>query len=100
MNDEAIYAWIDGHFQSNQDIIEDFSSAQIKSFLQNQTYLMVFVCKSKHTFYSSIEVGFYFQLNKQTQNTYVRMERVLIIKLFMLLQKMIGLLKESSKENI
>ena len=45
MNDEAIYAWIDGHFQSNQDIIEDFSAAQIKSFLQNQTYLMVFVCK-------------------------------------------------------
>ena len=45
MNDEAIYAWIDGHFQSNQDVIEDFSAAQIKSFLQNQTYLMVFVCK-------------------------------------------------------
>jgi hypothetical protein len=92
MNDEAIYAWIDGHFQSNQDIIEDFSSAQIKSFLQNQTYLMVFVCKSKHTFYTNIQVGFYFQLNKQT-----RIERVLI---FFLIQKMIGLLKESFKINI
>ena len=46
MNSEAIHTWIDGHFQSNQDVIEEFSAAQIKSFLQNQTYLMVFVGKS------------------------------------------------------
>ena len=45
MNDEAIHTWIDALFQSNQDVIEEFSGAQIKSYLQNQTYLMVFVCK-------------------------------------------------------
>lgn len=46
MNEEAIFAWIDKHFQSNQDIIEDYSAGQIKSYLQNQTYLMVLVCKT------------------------------------------------------
>jgi len=45
MNEEAIFGWIDNHFQSNQDIIEDYTAGQIKSYLLNQTYLMVLVCR-------------------------------------------------------
>ena len=45
MNEAMISTWIKGEFESNKDVIEDVSAAQVKLMLDNEQFVMLYVCK-------------------------------------------------------
>ena len=45
MNEAMISTWIKDEFESNKDVIEDLSAAQVSLLLENEQFVMVYVCK-------------------------------------------------------
>ena len=45
MNEAMISTWIKDEFESNKDVIEDLSAAQVDHVLENEQFVMVYVCK-------------------------------------------------------
>ena len=45
MNEAMISTWIKDEFESNKDVIEDLSAAQVAHVLENEQFVMVYVCK-------------------------------------------------------
>ena len=45
MNEAMISTWIKDEFESNKEVIEDLSAAQIRVLLENEQFVMVYVCK-------------------------------------------------------
>ena len=45
MNEAMISTWIKDEFESNKDVIEDLSAAQVTLTLENEQFVMVYVCK-------------------------------------------------------
>ena len=52
MNEEAIRAWVDTELKSNLDVIEDLNKEQIDDLMEENEYVMIYLCKSdKATIY-------------------------------------------------
>ena len=45
MNEAMISTWIKDEFESNKDVIEDLSAAQVSHVLENEQFVMVYVCE-------------------------------------------------------
>ena len=45
MNEAMISTWINDEIESNKDVIEDLSAAQVAHVLENEQFVMVYVCK-------------------------------------------------------
>ena len=45
MNEEAIKEWVDAELKSNLDVIEDLNTEQIHDLLDENEYVMVYLCK-------------------------------------------------------
>lgn len=45
MNEAMISTWIKDEFESNKDVIEDLSAAQVGLLLENEQFVLVYVCK-------------------------------------------------------
>ena len=43
MNEATISTWIKNEFESNKEVIEDLSAAQVKLVLENEQFAMVYV---------------------------------------------------------
>ncbi len=46
MNEENIRIWAEAEYKTNQDVIEDLSTTQIRSLVAENDHVLVFVCKS------------------------------------------------------
>ena len=46
MNEEAIRAWVDAELKSNLDVIEDLNKEQIDDLMEENEYVMIYLCKS------------------------------------------------------
>lgn len=45
MNEEAIREWVDEELKSNLDVIEDLNTEQIHDLMEENEYVMVYLCK-------------------------------------------------------
>ena len=45
MNEEAIREWVDEELKSNLDVIEDLNTEQIHDLMDENEYVMVYLCK-------------------------------------------------------
>lgn len=45
MNEAMISTWIKDEFESNKDVIEDLSAAQVAHVLENEPFVMIYVCE-------------------------------------------------------
>ena len=45
MNEEAIRTWVDSELKSNLDVIEDLNQEQIHDLMDENEYVMVYLCK-------------------------------------------------------
>ena len=45
MNEERILQWAEYEFKTNKEVIEDVSAQQVRSLLEENDYVMVFLCK-------------------------------------------------------
>ena len=48
MNEEAIRAWVDAELKSNLDVIEDLNKEQIDDLMEENEYVMIYLCKSQN----------------------------------------------------
>ena len=48
MNEAMISTWIKDEFESNKDVIEDLSAAQVRLVLDNEQFVMIYFCKYYH----------------------------------------------------
>ena len=47
MNEEAIRSWVDAELKSNLDVIEDLNQEQIEDLMEENEYVMIYLCKYK-----------------------------------------------------
>ena len=45
MNEEAIRTWVDTELKSNLDVIEDLNKEQIDDLMEENEYVMIYLCK-------------------------------------------------------
>jgi hypothetical protein len=45
MNEDAIRSWVDEELKTNQDVIEDLNGEQIHELMQDNSFVMVYLCK-------------------------------------------------------
>ena len=47
MNEERIQQWAEYELKTNKEVIEDVSSQQVRRLIEENDYVMVFLCKSR-----------------------------------------------------
>ena len=45
MNEERILEWAEYELKTNKEVIEDVSAQQVRTLIQENDYVMVFLCK-------------------------------------------------------
>ena len=45
MNEDAIRSWVEEELKTNQDVIEDLSGDQRHELMQDNSFVMVYLCK-------------------------------------------------------
>ena len=51
MNEERILQWAEYEFKTNKEVIEDVSAQQVRRLVEENDYVMVFLCKTTSTKY-------------------------------------------------
>ena len=46
MNEERILEWAEYELKTNKEVIEDVSAQQVRTLIQENDYVMVFLCKT------------------------------------------------------
>ena len=46
MNEERILVWAEYELKTNKEVIEDVSAQQVRTLIQENDYVMVFLCKT------------------------------------------------------
>ena len=46
MNEERILQWAEYEFKTNKEVIEDVSAQQVRGLVEENDYVMVFLCKT------------------------------------------------------
>ena len=49
MNEERILQWAEYEFKTNKEVIEDVSKKQVHGLIEENDYVMVFLCKTRIT---------------------------------------------------
>ena len=47
MNEERILQWAEYEFKTNKEVIEDVSAQQVRGLVEENDYVMVFLCKTR-----------------------------------------------------
>ena len=47
MNEERILEWAEYELKTNKEVIEDVSAQQVRTLIQENDYVMVFLCKTR-----------------------------------------------------
>ena len=47
MNEERILQWAEYEFKTNKEVIEDVSAQQVRRLVEENDYVMVFLCKTR-----------------------------------------------------
>lgn len=60
LNEEAIQQWVENELKSNLDVIEDLNTEQIHDLMEENEYVMVYLCKyfEKNKFLLIINISF------------------------------------------
>ena len=48
MNEERILQWAEYELKTNKEVIEDVSSQQVRRLIEENDYVMVFLCKTRN----------------------------------------------------
>ena len=51
MNEERILEWAEYELKTNKEVIEDVSAQQVRRLVEENDYVMVFLCKTTSTKY-------------------------------------------------
>ena len=48
MNEERILQWAEYELKTNKEVIEDVSAKQVRGLIEENDYVMVFLCKTRY----------------------------------------------------